>query len=517
VHVLASTLGQIFSPLFKAMSWLLAFYFSLVPNYIVAIAMLTITVMIISFPLNRASTRSMFKMQLLQPEVQKLRNKYKPSKDTSIAERQEMRQKLNEEMMALYRENNVSMAGGCLPNLVIFPIFIILYDCVRGLTNTCTAIVGQRACATSAQLKGATHTFALWNPRYITTSSKLYHSLASTSPPGKMLSFGLNLANTVRTHQPSWVDVLPFVFMVAMAVGLQYVQLKQMTGRNTQTGQVAQQMQAMQKFMPLIMAVIYISIPAAVNVYFIVSSLFRISQQEWMYRRDPHIMQAFAQLKARKAAGGSTGSAGGKPGGKSGGPRTGGPRGGKPGGPSTGGPKATAPEPTFPPASPIRGLRARLAAALAPDGLEALQAGKTAATSTEGAATNGKSSSTSGGTRPKTGTSGSAGARSGTSGGSGAKTGTAGAKSTGAAKSPGAAKPANGAKPATGSKPGGANAAPPTKNAGSGAAKASGARPGAASSGSPKTSTNGATSAADNNEDDRSQPGAEGKRPRRPR
>lgn len=313
MHLLASTVGQIFSPFFKALSWLLAFYYSLVPNYVFAIALLTVSVMIVSFPLNRASTRAMFKMQLFQPEVQKLRNKYKPSRDMPQAERHELRQKLNEETMALYRENNISMTGGCLPNLVIFPIFIVLYDVIRGLTNTCIAQIGQNVCATSAIAKSLKHSHVIWSPRYITHNTALYSNLSAAH--GKMIAFGINLANTVRSPQHSWIDVLPFVAVVLVAIALQYIQLKQMTGRNTATGQGVQQMQAMQKFMPLIMALIYISIPAAVNIYFIVSSLFRIGQQEYMYRRDPQIVSSLAVLKARRSEAGTKPSGTGKSGG----------------------------------------------------------------------------------------------------------------------------------------------------------------------------------------------------------
>ena len=55
-------------------------------------------------------------------------------------------------------------------------------------------------------------------------------------------------------------------------------------------------MRQMQRVMPIVFAVIYISIPVGVNIYFIVSSLFRISQQEFMYRRDPHIRSSMAAL-----------------------------------------------------------------------------------------------------------------------------------------------------------------------------------------------------------------------------
>jgi len=299
--IFASTIGQVFAPVFKALGFLLSFFYSLIPNYIVAISLLTLTIMIISFPLNRASTRSMMKMQLIQPEAQAIRKKYKVDPQMSATERQAARGAMNEETMALYRENNVSMTGGCLPNLVILPVFIVLYDTIRGLTNTCYAAAvkaGQTAVCLANQKTLPKGAQKIWSPRYILTSTHLYDNLKSAG--GKMLSLGLNLADSVRSPQHSWVDVLPFAFIVALAVLLQYIQLRQMTGRTSQMRSGPNQMQQMQKIMPLMMAVIYISIPAAVVVYFIVSSLFRIGQQEWMYRRDPHIVGSMKELSQRK-------------------------------------------------------------------------------------------------------------------------------------------------------------------------------------------------------------------------
>jgi YidC/Oxa1 family membrane protein insertase len=83
------------------------------------------------------------------------------------------------------------------------------------------------------------------------------------------------------------VGKIPFIALIAAAVGLQYLQMKLLSGRNPVARQANPQMQRMQQLFPLIFAVIYISIPAAVNVYFIVSSLFRVAQQEFIYRREP--------------------------------------------------------------------------------------------------------------------------------------------------------------------------------------------------------------------------------------
>ena len=80
--------------------------------------------MVITTPFTLKGTRSMIQMQRLQPEMRKLQLKYKDD-----------RQKLNEELMAFYKENNLNPLGGCLPLLLQTPIFIILYNVIRGLTS----------------------------------------------------------------------------------------------------------------------------------------------------------------------------------------------------------------------------------------------------------------------------------------------------------------------------------------------------------------------------------------------
>ena len=94
----------------------LEFFYGLYPNYAVAISLLTLSIMILLLPLTLKGTRSMLAMQKLQPELKKIQAKYKDD-----------RQKLNEEMMAFYKENNINPVSGCLPLLLQMPVFIILY------------------------------------------------------------------------------------------------------------------------------------------------------------------------------------------------------------------------------------------------------------------------------------------------------------------------------------------------------------------------------------------------------
>jgi len=89
-----------------------------VPNWGFSIIILTLIIKILFFPLTYSSTRSMAKMQELQPKIKALRAKYKKAKQ-DIAQRRQM----NEEMMKLYKEHGINPAGGCLPMLIQIPVF----------------------------------------------------------------------------------------------------------------------------------------------------------------------------------------------------------------------------------------------------------------------------------------------------------------------------------------------------------------------------------------------------------
>jgi YidC/Oxa1 family membrane protein insertase len=293
--ILASSFGKIVHPLFVAFAWLLAEFYSVIPNYAVAIALLTIAVMIVVFPITRRGTRSMMRMQILSPELKSLQAKYKAKPGMATAERQELRQKLNEEMMALYKENGVSPTGGCLPMFLQLPVFWILYSTIRGLTHEVTTGKG-------------VHAVTRVQPLYVSHASKLYESIITHH--GQLPAFGIDLADSVKTAGLSWPSRIPYLVMILAAIALQYVQMKQLSGRNPAAAAANPQMQQMQKVMPLIFAVIYISIPAGVNVYFIISSLFRISQQEFMYRRDPQLRESIEKLRLRSGAGAKPGHEG---------------------------------------------------------------------------------------------------------------------------------------------------------------------------------------------------------------
>lgn len=254
---LVHAVGTIFHPIFAFFGLLLAFFYSLVPNYAIAIILLTVVIMGALTPFTIKSTKSMISMQKIQPEIKKLQAKYKGP---------ENRQLLNDELMKLYREEGVNPLGGCLPLLLQAPFLFILYSVIKGLSFTTT-------------VKGV----VVAEPRYIPHTSKMYHNLIQSG--GQIKVWGMDLSLKPFSSHGSFAAAIPFFLFVAIAVGLQYFQMAQMNSRNRKTGQaMPSQQQAMQRFLPIIFAYFYLVIPAAVVLYMIVSTGIRIITQDVMFR-----------------------------------------------------------------------------------------------------------------------------------------------------------------------------------------------------------------------------------------
>lgn len=109
--------GGIFGSIARIIIFILNLFYSLVKNYGFAIMFFALLFKIIFFPLSRQMLISQRQMQLLQPELKKIQEKYKNDP-----------QALNKEMMHLYKVYKINPFSGCLPLLIQFPIFIALYQ-----------------------------------------------------------------------------------------------------------------------------------------------------------------------------------------------------------------------------------------------------------------------------------------------------------------------------------------------------------------------------------------------------
>jgi YidC/Oxa1 family membrane protein insertase len=105
-----------FDILAKPCLWILNFIYSVVPNYGVAIIILTILTKVLLWPLGTKSYKSMSQMKKMQPLIAEIREKYKDD-----------RKKMNEAVMGLHKTYGINPLGGCLPMIVQIPFFFALY------------------------------------------------------------------------------------------------------------------------------------------------------------------------------------------------------------------------------------------------------------------------------------------------------------------------------------------------------------------------------------------------------
>ena len=241
-----------FDPIFEVAAAILDFFYGLVPNYAIAIVLMTILVMLVTTPLTLKGTRGMIKMQLLQPQLKKIQDKHKGGD----------RQEMNAELMAFYQENELNPLGGCLPLLVQAPVFLLLFRLIEGLTR-----------------KGDDGTF---DPKYLDESSRLYQDLDGND---EMVSFGLDLAeSTSHAIGESIIHGLPYLVLILIMIGAQYYQQKQVSARNPDGGVAMPQQKMLLRIMPAFFGVISINFAAALVVYWVTSSVYRIGLQAYITR-----------------------------------------------------------------------------------------------------------------------------------------------------------------------------------------------------------------------------------------
>ena len=231
--------------------------------------------MIVLTPLTLKGTRSMLAMQRLQPDMKRLQAKYKDD-----------RQKLNEEMLKFYKEHGINPVSGCLPLLLQMPVFFFLYQTLLGLTKRGPygADMGA-AVAKEAANTGTYEQFGVFHPQHLDKSSDLYQSLHSTR---EMSSWGLDLAESASSAVGKGIGhAAPFILLVLLVAATSYIQQKQVAGRTPQA-QVNPQQQLLLKLMPAFFALISLTLPAGIVLYFLVSNLYRIGQQAFITRTMYH-------------------------------------------------------------------------------------------------------------------------------------------------------------------------------------------------------------------------------------
>ena len=237
--------------MFEIAAKVIAFFYSIVPDYSFALAMVAVVVMLLITPLTLKSTKGMLEMQRLQPEMKKMQQQFKGD-----------RQKLNEAMMKLYQEHKVNPLASCLPLLAQMPVFIIMFRAISGLTS---------------RKDGGP-----FEPKYLDKTSDIYQSLVGKS---EMLSFGIDLAKTpLQAIQDDFVSGLVYALLVVLLAGIYLVQQRMIASRTMSPTMSANQAKLMQ-YMPVAFAVFQIFLPTALVVYYMMQAVIRIIQQQYITQR----------------------------------------------------------------------------------------------------------------------------------------------------------------------------------------------------------------------------------------
>ncbi|MGA0863483.1 MAG: YidC/Oxa1 family membrane protein insertase [Ilumatobacteraceae bacterium] len=240
-----------FDPFFQAAAWLIDTFYAWVSDYSLAIGLVAVAIMLLITPLTLKSTKGMLEMQRLQPEMRRLQQQHKGD-----------RQRLNEEMMKLYQEHKVNPLASCLPLLAQMPVFIIMFQVLRGLTRL-----------------GADGTF---DPKYIDTDSALFKSLDGAR---EMLSFGVDLALTPADAMgEDIVKGIPYALLIVLLAGLFWVQQRMVANRAASPTMSAGQAKVMQ-YLPVFFAIFQVFLPTGLVVYYLTQAIVRIIQQWYITRR----------------------------------------------------------------------------------------------------------------------------------------------------------------------------------------------------------------------------------------
>jgi len=223
---IANTKGFL-APLEKVLKWLLQIFYKIIPNYGVAIILVTLVVRLLMFPLTKKGSESTLRMQALSPKIKEIQAKYKDNP-----------QKMNAEMAEFYKKEGYNPLSGCLPMIIQIPIFFAMYNLFNNHFD----------------LRGA-----MFIPGWI----------PDLSAPEAIYNF----PNGFKLPLLGWtaIRLLPFI----------YVGSQLLYGKVTQTPdqQGNSQMKFMLYVMPIAFFFILYDVPSGLLIYWIMSNVLTLVQQ----------------------------------------------------------------------------------------------------------------------------------------------------------------------------------------------------------------------------------------------
>ena len=237
-------MGSLWSFFGDTFAGIIVFFYSFTHNYGIAIILMTVLIRVILYPLMQKQMVSMREMQKIQPLMKAIQDKYKNDKE-----------RLNKELMALYKEHKVNPMSGCLPLLIQMPILILLFQVLREFNTKIYAVYNG-------------------NPGFLW--------LKDLSLPDQLIQlpgsgiFGIQ-----------YLGIMPFLIGGSMYIQQKMTSSPGGTGKGGGSSEQTQKMMTI--MMPLMIGFMSFTLPSGLTLYWFTSTLLGIGQQYLINKKMPAI------------------------------------------------------------------------------------------------------------------------------------------------------------------------------------------------------------------------------------
>lgn len=319
--------GKIIGPIARLIGYIMnSLYMFLndvfgIQNIAVCIVLFTFIIYFLMMPLTYKQQKFSRLTQVMQPEINAIREKYKNKKD------QASMQKMNEETQAVYEKYGVSAMGSCVQMLINFPIFIAMYNVVRnvpayvgsvklvytglvdkivnvdGFKNLMEKVVTDSSVATKLDFTDAVTTsnsiidvlYALPSTGWDVLRDNfggLTDAITSVEASVQHMNnfFGINIANSpMNLISTGWDSkdflliigaiLIPLISYLSQVINIKLMPTSAASATGDENDAMARQMKTMNRVMPLFSLVMVFSVPVGAGIYWIAGSVIRSIQQ----------------------------------------------------------------------------------------------------------------------------------------------------------------------------------------------------------------------------------------------
>jgi len=237
-------LGSLWSSLGNIFASVIVFFYSFTHNYGIAIILMTVLIRVALYPLMQKQMVSMREMQKIQPLMKEVQAKYKNDKE-----------RLNKELMALYKEHKVNPMSGCLPLLIQMPILILLFQVLREFKGKIYEVY-----------QGFPGFLPFWL-KDLSLPDQLIHL------PGDGI-FGIQ-----------YIGIMPLLIGASMFYQQKMTTASAATGKDGGSAEQTQKMMTI--MMPLLIGFMSFTLPSGLTLYWLTSTLLGIGQQYLINKKMP--------------------------------------------------------------------------------------------------------------------------------------------------------------------------------------------------------------------------------------